>query len=646
MPKKLVSISGLVVLAAIVLAVNLIAVVLLGGAKWDMTQERLYTLSGGTKSILGSLDDQISAKFYYSKTAIANIPQLKDYAARVLQMLREYQSLSRGKFALEILDPRPDTEDEEWAEHYGLQGVPTNTGDRLFLGLVMKDESGNEQVIPFFHPDKEPTLEYDISKAIYTMAHPAKKKVGVVSSLNITGEDKSRNPMMMMNNEQKDQPWMFIRTLRESYKVEDIETTADSIPVDVDLLLVVHPKNLPGPIRYAIDQYVLRGGKALVFVDPFCQADMASMPNNPQMRMQASYSSNMPDLMQAWGIQMESGDAKGASPTGGPQEMKVVADPLTAYRIPGRNQDVLVLLSLGAENRNADEIITSGLDNILMSCAGALKKVNTSDDIKIVPLFETSDNANTISDMMLKFGPDPEQISRDFKKGSSKIALAYKITGKFKTAFPNGKPAASKTEGEDTPPPAPDPNQLKESKEPGTVIVVGDVDMISDQYSVQVRNILGRQFATAINNNQAFVGNAVENLTGSNDLISLRSRGRSQRPFTKTAEIQARASEQWRQEEESLQKKLQDAEQRLNELQKGNQERQVLDQEFAKTVEKLRAERAATRKRLREVKRDLREGYETLGVRVKVLNIALIPLFVVFAGAGIGIIRTMRKRRV
>jgi ABC-type uncharacterized transport system involved in gliding motility auxiliary subunit len=270
MPKKLVSISGLAMIVVIVLAANLIAVMLLGGAKWDMTQERLYTLSGGTKSIVGSLQDQITAKFYCSQTAMANVPVLKDYAARVLQMLREYQSVSRGKLSLEILDPRPDTEVEEWAERYGLQGMPASTGDKLFLGLVLKDESGNEQVIPFFHPDKEQTLEYDVSKAIYTMTHPAKKKVGVISSLSITGAEKMRNPMMM--NQEQNPPWVFIRTLRENYKVEDIETTADAIPPDVDLLLIVHPKNLPGPIRYAIDQYVLRGGKALVFVDPFCQA--------------------------------------------------------------------------------------------------------------------------------------------------------------------------------------------------------------------------------------------------------------------------------------------------------------------------------------------------------------------------------------
>jgi ABC-type uncharacterized transport system involved in gliding motility auxiliary subunit len=644
MPKKIVSISGLALIAAIVLAVNLIAIVLLGGSKLDMTEEKLYTLSSGTKNILGSLGDDIKGQFYCSKSEMANVPVLRDYAARVLEMLREYQSVSKGKFFLEIRDPKPDTDVEEQAEQAGLQGIPTNAGSKFFLGLVLKDESGREQIIPFLHPDKEETLEYDISKAIYTMTHPAKKKVGVISSLNITGREKMRNPMMM--NQEQERPWMCIRTLSESYKVEDIDTKADSIPQDVDLLLIVHPKDLPGPIRYAIDQYVLRGGKTLAFVDPFCQADLESMPNNPQIRMQAPIASNMPDLMQAWGVQLETGGDK-ASPMGGAQGMKVVADPLTAYQIPGRNQEVLVWLNLREKNRNADEIITSGLDNCLMAFPGALRKVNTSDDIKITPLFETSEDANTMDDMMLKFGLDPEQIRKDFKKGSSKIALAYKITGKFKTAFPNGKPAAAKSEDEETPPPppSPDPGQLKESKEAGTVIVVADVDMISDRYSVQVQNIFGRQFATAINGNLAFLGNAVENLTGSNDLISLRSRGRSQRPFTKTAEIQARAGEKWRQEEENLNKKLQDAEQRLTELQKGTQDRKVLDQQFAREIEKVRAERTATRKKLREVQRNLREDVEKLTARVKFLNIVLVPLFVVVAGAGVGIIRTMRRRK-
>lgn len=648
MQKKFMSITGLVLIAAIVLAVNLFGSVLFQRVKFDMTEERLYTLSKGTVNILRSLEDDVTAKLYYSKTAVAGQPFLKTFANRIVELLGEYEAESRGKLKVEIVDPRPDTEEEEWAERYGLRAFPGGEqGEPIYLGLVLRDESGHEAQIPIFTPDKEQLLEYDISKAIFGVARPEKKKVGVLSSLNVMGG--APPSPFMPTPRPSSRPWVFIRELRNNFEVEKIESTATELPDDLDLLLIIHPKSLGKPTLYAIDQYVLAGGRALVFLDPFCQVDQASMAqmmNNPQMMMQASFSSNMPDLLKAWGVEMEGGE-----------NLKIVADANLATKVQtGRSvDDMIIWLSLGPENRNDEEIVTSELENLMMVTAGALRKTTTNENIQVVPIMETSAEASTVDGMMLKFGMDPAGLRRSFKPGSSKIALAYKVTGQFKTAFPDGKPAEpSDDENSDEDKPTPgksdaattksNPNHLSESKSPSTIMIVSDVDMINDRYCVRTANFFGQEIATAINDNLLFLANAVENLTGSQDLIGLRSRGRSRRPFTKVKEIERHAQQQWLKKEEALNQKLQEANQRLAELQRGTEEKRVLDQAFMAEVHKWREERANTRQELRAVRRNLREDVEKLGFRLKFINIALIPLLVTVCSIGIAFTGSFRRR--
>ncbi len=639
MHKRILPITALILIAVIVLAVNLISSVMFRNVKLDLTEEKLYTLSRGSVNILKGLDDDIQAKFYYSKTAVAAQTFLKAYSERILQLLREYERASKGKLTLEIIDPRPDTEEEEWAERYGLQAFPGGkNAEPIYLGLLLKDESGNELAIPVFTPDREASLEYDITKSIYTISHPEKKTVGIISSLDITGGPPP-SPYTMQPAESE--PWAFVEELRNSYKVEEIVSDADEIPSDIDVLLVVHPKELKKSTLYAIDQYVLRGGRTLVFLDAFCEADQAAMAEslqgNMQMMMQASFSSNMPDLLKAWGLEMEGGE-----------NPKVVADANLATKVQtGRSvEDMIVWLTLDGENLNSREIVTSQLENILVATPGALKKISSSEDIVMVPLIETTEEANTIEGMMLKFGMNPEGVRQEFKTGSSKIPLGYKVTGTFKTAFPDGAPEeeASEEGEEENANPGNDQNHLSESVEQATVIVFSDVDMISDRFSVQKLRFFGRELASAINDNLSLLENTVENLTGSQDLIALRSRGQSRRPFTKVQEIERRAQQQWLEEEERLNQKLQEANQRLNELQQGGEERLVLDQAYMKEIEKLRQERLKTRQELRKVRRNLREDVERLGARVKFINIALIPLLISIFCIAIAVLRSTRRR--
>ncbi|MFP4379457.1 MAG: Gldg family protein [Candidatus Sumerlaeia bacterium] len=642
MRNRLISIAGIIVIILIVLAVNLIAMTLLGRAKVDMTEEKLFTLSKGSKKILSNLDDNITVKFYFSKTAMKDLPVLDQYATRVLEMLREYEAHADDKFELQILDPRPDTETEEWAERYGLQSL-AQAGERLYLGLVLIDESGNEEVIPFFMPDREPMLEYEITKAIYTMSRTEKKNIGVISSLDITGgQSPAQNPMMQP---QQQQAWVLIRELRNNYNVEKIEASATEIPDDVALLLIVHPKELSDDTRYAIDQYVMRGGRVVAFVDPLCDIERQQMQDtqNMQMMMQASFSSNMPDLLEAWGVRLvgNEGAPQMAGPEGG-ASYQVVADSGMGLEVPnpqtGERSIMPVYLQLNEDNRSDSEIITSGLENLVMLLAGELEIVDEeNEDVTITPLMESSDEAVLMDDTMLRFMMDPAQIQNSMGEDKAKRMLACKITGKIKSAFPNGNPA-------DADSPTTATGHLSESQANPTIIVVSDVDMISDRASVRIQNFLGREMIYPFNDNLYFLTNCAENLTGSDELISLRSRGKSQRPFDKVSEIQQAAQERWRAKEEELNQKLQAAEQRLNQLQQGTEERQVLSAEFTKEINQLREERRKTSKELREVRRQLREDVEALGFRLKFINIALVPIIVIAFGLGVAVVRFMRRR--
>ncbi|MBN1866019.1 GldG family protein [Candidatus Sumerlaeota bacterium] len=648
MQRKMSTIVGLVLIAVIVLAANLIAGTVFKRAKIDMTEENLYTLSDGSINVLNSLDDTIAASFYYSRTAAAEIPQFKAYAERVLQLLEEYQAMSKGRFALEVLDPRPDTEIELTADRYGLQGVPLPSGERVFLGLVLKDQAGRDESIPFFSDQREPYLEYDVSKAIYSISHPEKEKVGVLSPLPIMGAG-AENPFMR-DREPRFTPWVFIEELRKTFRLEQIDLAAERIPDDIQLLLIVHPKDLSGPLLYAIDQYVLKGGRVVVFADPFAQIESQYEPEvSPEQRMALSYASDLPALFQAWGIELEKTGSRTAMP-GAYEPGKdskspgIVVDPNLAYSMPTRQgyQDVPVWLRLSPENCDPHEIVTANLDSLLMICAGSIKKTTASPDIEVTPLIQTTDVAALMDDVMFRAGAfDPEQMRREFKPGSSKLTLAAKITGKFKTAFPKG---AQPTRDETASPALPD-GHLAESRSPGTIVVVADVDVISDAAAVRIQNLFGQRLVIAQNDNLSLVHNAVENLTGSDDLIALRSRGSSDRPFTTVQAILRKANQEFQAEEKRLNAELDKANQRLAELQRGTEEHQILNAAYMAEVEGLRRKTAETSSELRKVRKNMREDIERLGAWLKFVNIALVPLLVVVCSIVVAWLNALNRRR-
>lgn len=614
--QKLGSVAPLAAVLALLLAVNVAASICLRSLNFDLTEEKLFTLSDGTKSILGKLDDKLKMKFFYSKKAAAEIPPLKQYADRVIQLLRQYEASSGGKITVELLEPRPDTEVEEWAINYGLRSVSRFGAEDIYFGLVLLDEVGSEESMPFLSPDRESFLEYDITRLITSMSSSDKKTIGIMSGLNIMGSD-NPDPMAHMRGGPVEEPWAFVSEIKKQYDVKKIETTAKKID-DVDLLMVVHPKNLSEETQYAIDQYVLAGGRAIILVDPLSVQEQQDFPiQDFNAQFQATFDSDLPSLFKAWGVEMPKG--------------KVVADLDLPTQLRMGNQVVRhpTYISLGKEQCNQEEIASADLESLIVAHAGHIKILSGSEDdgLSRTPLIQTSARAGEVDAMMVKMGMDPAGIGRDLKESGEPLNLAVKISGKFKSAFPGGKPGAKEEEA------AASSEHLLESAAETTVIVLSDVDMLSDQLSVRKQNLFGQTLIMVINDNLSFMTNAAETMMGGFELASLRTRGKSNRPFTLVDQMERDADAKWKDIEQGLVEKEKQTRERLNELERGKdqEERAVLSKSQMEEIQKFRKELAESKKKIREVSLQRRQAIEALGTRVKIINIALMPALVIVA---------------
>ncbi|MDH3974825.1 MAG: Gldg family protein [Deltaproteobacteria bacterium] len=618
--KTAVSIALIIV---ILVLLNLVSSALFRHFRIDLTEEKLYTLSKGTQNILSKLEDDLKFKFYLTKEATESIPGIKAYSTRVKEILEEYKKLSGGKTTLLTLNPKPDTEEEELAQKYGLQKVPLQKGESLYMGLVIADESGNSEVIPFFNPDREKFLEYDISKAIVNITNPERKNIGILSFLPVTG-DKQQSPSPFGRQNQGGNAWAIMAQLEQLYKVRDIPLETEKINDDIDVLLLIHPKNIPAKTKMAIDQYLLKGGKVAAFIDPSCESD--SPPPNPKNPYEAAFydrSSNLGELLAAWGLSMSSDE--------------LAADMNIAANVRNANYQVVpypVYLNIGEEQLKSDEILSGGVDNIVLATAGILRAEGNKDGIEISPIIKTTKEANFIKKEPFM---NPDSVQKNFRAGSSELVLAYRVSGKFKTAFPQGIDNNGTTIMPD----------VKESKEASTVVVFSDVDFITDRLSANVSTFFGRRVINLINDNLNLAFNTIETLAGSQDLISIRSRGKFNRPFTKVADMQREAQEKWRSKEAELQTKVEELERKLSELQSRRGDKfkgQVLTAEQLQEIENFKAERLDYQKQLRQVRKNLREDVENLQRNLKIANIWLMPLLVAISAFILHITRSKRRR--
>lgn len=603
------TIGSLVLLGILLLAVLLISNLLLRGVRLDLTENRLYTLSDGTVKILRNLDEPVNLYFFFSDRVSADMPQLQGlraYATRVRELLEEMVAKSNGKLHLRVIDPLPFSEEEDRATSFGLTPIPAGqAGDNLFLGVAGTNATDGQAVIPLLQPDKENFLEYDLAKLIHELSQVKKPAIGLVTSLPMQGTFDPQTRSLP-------QPWIALSEAEQFFEVRKLEpSTLGAIPEDIGLLVVVHPKNLGDEALYGIDQFVLRGGRLLVFVDPMAEADNEGAdPNNPTAAMFADRSSDLGKLFQAWGVQYDKG--------------KVVLDGRYAAQIslqqgrpPVRH---LAVLSLGPEAFNRDEAITGVLSSINLSSAGAIS-LGEDSGLELVPLIQSSGEAGLIDADRLKFLPDPAQLFNEFRPQSDRFVLAGRLHGTFRTAFPDRS-------GD---------NHLAESKEPGNVVIFADTDLLTDRLWVQVTNFLGQRLANAFANNGDLFVNALDVLTGSGDLIGIRGRATSHRPFTTVQELQRRAEERFRESERQLQDELAETERRLNELQTGRTESGalVLSPEQRAELERFRQRQLEVRKELREVRRQLNADIDSLGSWLKFLNVWLLPVLLTLAVAGV-----------
>ena len=584
--------------------------------RWDLTEDKLYSLSDSTKKNISNLNKDVTIKIFYSKS-VANIPvNIKAYAGRMLDFLSEYEYYSNNKIKIEVYDPKVDSEEEEWAQKYNIKGINLPTGDRIYLGLVAM-AADQEEVIQFMDPAREKNLEYDITKIILKVQSPKRQNIGIISGLPVFGQQPM--PLNMLNQRQQMMPWLFATELKKTYSVSKIDLSSTKIDKDISLLIIIHPKNLSDNIQYAIDQYILKGGNLIVFVDPFSTAD-----NSPGR----SKSSSLEKLFSAWGITMDSS--------------KAVVD--FNYFTKLRTQTNQVennpfWISLDHEAFNTGNIITSNLEKILLPVAGAIKRIQqNNDDIKYEALIQSSTNAALADTFKVNFRA--KELRRDFTPANEKYDLAVKISGIFKTAFPEGKAETGGNNSEKNISKEKDESRtsekesLKKGKKESTIIITADTDMLFDGYYVSRQKFFGFDFARIFNDNLNFLLNACEILAGNGELIDIRSRGKFERPFTRVQALEKKAETQWLSREQELERKVEQTNQKLRELEKQKDVSQkfILSRKQESEIRKFQEEKFKINKELKMVRRNLRAEIESLGSFVKFINIFLMPLLVSISG--------------
>lgn len=621
--KKVIGLAGLAAILAIIGAANSILSEL--SLRADLTAEKLYTLSKGSRDVLAKLDRKVTLKYFFSESAKEMPASLKTYAEQVRDLLREYERAGNGHVALEFYDPKQDSDEEEWATKYGIEPQQTNPfGAPVYCGLVAACE-GREETLPGFSPRTEPTLEYDVTRSITRVAWPERPVVGVLSGIpGVLGEQ--MNPMMMQMRQQRPSAgWVAFAELKKDYDVREIPSETEKIDADVKALVVLHPKNLSEKTLFAIDQFVVGGGRLIACVDPFSFMDMQAQARqqNPMMAQMGGQAgpSTLGKLFDAWGVSFDTS--------------KCVADDQSAVQMRGRRGAVetdATVLELGPANVAPGEVLAAGVSQLMLPYAGALS-CTPPEGLAFTPVLFTSTNGACLVDAsLLQMGP--EGVRSQIRPDGVRRTLAARLEGTFKTAFPKGP---DWVEGSTNTPPA------VTASGKSAVFLFADSDFIADPVCVQVVDTLFGQQAMLRGDNLALFANVVEQFAGRAELIGLRSRGPSDRPFVVVRRLQAEAEKKFRAEAERLEKSLAETNKKLGELLQGKRgtDRQLVSKELESAILDARREKARTQKQLKNVRKELNADIERLGFRLKVLNIVLVPLLVVL----FGVLRAVARRR-
>ena len=615
------SAGGVIAFAAILIAANFLISAF--NARIDLTEGDVYTLSPGTKAIVSRLEAPVKIRLYYSQGSNTVPVGLKTFAKRVEDLLAEYRAASNGKVVVEKFNPEPDSDAEDSANLDGIDGQMTNTGEKFYLGLSVSFLD-QKAAIPVLAPDRERLLEYDITRAISQVSTIKKPVIGVMSTLPVLG--RPLNPVL---KQQPTEPWVLASELKRVFDVREVKMETEKIDDDIKVLLVIHPRDLSETTEYAIDQFVLRGGKLIAFVDPYAYFDQRPDLQNPFGGQQAGQSMFY-NMFKAWGVEMNMG--------------KVVADLTYAS---GEGPRLLpTLLSLNQHALNQDDVVTSQVGTLLVPFGGVFSG-KLADGLNQTVLAHTSKNSMLVDLIIATLSGEPS--TRGFEPSGQEQPIAIRLTGRFKTAFPEGKPKPfaprdeKNAEKKEAPPAAP---QVKESAEENTVILVSDVDMLTDNAAVEVQDVFGQRLVVPRNGNLNFALSLVEQMSGDQNLISLRSRAAFTRPLTVIRDMEARAQQTYLGKIKELEDSLNKTQEKLQDLQKarGGAQATILTSEQQAEIENFRKAAAETRKDLKDVRKNLREETDTLQFWTKVVNIGLVPLLVAIAGLALALVQRRRVK--
>ena len=625
---------GIVVMLAIIVAINFIAG--FGRTRFDLTKEKAYTLSDGTRAILKKLDTPVKIRFYCTQpeSATSETVFLKAYAKRVEDLLSEYKQAGHGKLVVEKYDPQPDSDPEDSAKLDGMEGQQLSNGERFYLGLHVSQLDAKE-AIPFLAPNRERLLEYDLSRAISRVITPEKPVIGIMSALPLFGMPS--NPMMMRMGQQGQEPWVIVNELKNDFSVKRVGMEVDKIDDDIKVLMVVHPRDISDKAQYAIDQFIMRGGKLIAFLDPLPLID--TKEQNQMFGNIPNSGSNLEKLLKAWGLSFESG--------------KVVADLNFKMQLANRNgqpQEAPAFLSITSQGLNTNDVLTSQIDNVWLPFAGAITGTPVP-GLKETVLLHSTKSSQLVDGFMANLSG--ENVMKEFKPSGIEYALAVRLTGRFKTAFPNGKPEDKKEDkkedekdgdkkADEKPADKKPDDTLKESNGDNTVILVGDADMLYDHFALRQMQSPFGTISMAMNANLNFAQNAIEQLTGDSNLIAVRSRATLNRPFERIKKMEASANEKFQSEIKRLEESAQQAQQRINELQqqkKDKEQRFILSPEQQAELVKLRKEEAESRKHLKKVQKDFRKEVVSMQSSLKWMNILTVPGLVTASGIFIAIVK-------
>jgi len=656
MTSRMMTTTGVVLAVVLLFAVNILASRLLGPVRIDLTEHRLFTPSEGTRAILTGLDEPVTLRFYLSKRELERAPGIGGYADRVRALLEEYERIADGKLTLRVVDPEPFSDEEDRAVGFGLRGVPLGLDEGIFyFGLVGTNSVDDEEVIPFFTTEREQFLEYDVTKLVHNLSSPQQKVVGLLSSLPIEGQGPAMQAAM---GAMAGPPWTVVDQIRQLFELRSLHPSLDEIPDDIDVLMLVHPQTLPREALYAIDQYVLRGGRVVAFADPYSEAQQEAMAMaGGMMPPTMSRRSEIDELLSAWGVTL--GD-------------DVVADLALALKVrmeqSGRilTFDYPVWMNIAPSTFDQEDIVTGDLANLGFGTPGYLEPAEGATTTFTPLVTTTAGAAQFTTAQVAAVTTDPRDLLDDYAPQDRPYTVVARISGKVRTAFPDGRPKSEATRDEDTSETAgedvdgetaaegaeaeaaagPKAAHRSESAEDAQIIVVADADMLADRFWVVVQEFLGNRIAIPSAANGTLVINALDNLTGSGDLISVRNRGTFTRPFTRVAALRQQAERTFRAKEQELIAELTQTEGRLVELEESNQgdDALVLTDAQREELVRFRQERVRIGKELREVRRQLRADIEALEAWLKFANIGLVPILIGLVGLTAGLAQVRRRR--